>query len=321
MGDSFQVWEDVTSSTISYIQGPALAVDIDVTNFGPIFNPPAPNGLSEFVFDADGSIFNLLFGPGSGILGFAGPDFGNPATCEILEGSAFLNGPEFVNLTAAKDITVHEIGHFNNTAHTVVNGQAVGFGDTSGPTPDNSFGTPAVTQIETMYPFYFGPGSGTQTLERDDIAIISTLYPEPGFFANSGTIAGTIFESNGIIRVSGVNVIARNLADPFNDAVSAISGDFTDSLSQTDPVVGTYTLNGLTPGADYVVFIDRILAGGFSTPPFAVQEEEYWNAERESGDGTTDDPLDREPLSILGQKTPPESSRRRTRNRTEKHRR
>lgn len=295
---SFQVWEDVPSSTISFLQGAHLAVDIDITNFGPVLNPPAPNGLSEIVFDEDGSIFDLLFGPGSGVLGFAGPDFGNTITCEILEGSAFLNGPEFADLTAAKDIMVHEFGHFNNTAHTVVNGQAVGFGDTSGPTPDNSFGTPVATQVETMYPFYFGPGSGTQTLERDDIAIISTLYPEPDFFATTGTIAGTIFESNGVTRVSGVNVIARNLADPFNDAVSAISGDFTDSASQLDPVVGTYTLNGLTPGAMYVVFIDRILAGGFSTPPFAVAVEEYWNAERESGDGTTDDPLDREPITV-----------------------
>jgi hypothetical protein len=298
VADSFQVWEDVPSSTISFMQGPHLGMDIDITNFGPIFNPPGPNGLSEIVFDENGEIFDLLFGPGSGVLGFAGPDFGNTLTCEILEGSAFLNGPEFADLTVAKDIMVHEFGHFANTAHTVVNGQAVGFGDTSGPTPDNHFGTPAVTQIETMYPFYFGPGSGTQTLERDDIAIISTLYPEPDFFSTTGTIAGTIFESNGITRVSGVNVIARNLADPFNDAVSAISGDFTDSISQLDPVVGTYTLNGLTPGAQYVVFIDRILAGGFSTTPFAVQEEEYWNNGRESGDGTTDDPLDFEPITV-----------------------
>ena len=84
---SFQVWEDVTTSTISFVQGPALAMDIDITNFIPIFAPAAPNGLSEFVFDENGEIFDFLFGPGSGILGFAGPDFGDPATCEILEGS------------------------------------------------------------------------------------------------------------------------------------------------------------------------------------------------------------------------------------------
>lgn len=296
---AFQVWQDVTTSTISFTQGPALATDIDITNFGPIFNPVAPNGQSEIVFDADGQIFNLLFGPGSGVLGFAGPDFGNTVTCELIEGSAFLNGPEFVDLVTAQDIMVHEFGHFNNLAHSVVNGQ-IGIGDTSGPTPDNSFGVPPVTEVETMYPFYFGPGSGTQSLERDDVAMVSTLYPEPGFFASTGTIAGTIFASNGTTRLSGINVIARNLADPFNDAVSAISGDFTDSTAQTDPVVGTYTLNGLTPGAQYVVFVDQILAGGFSTPPIQPPgPEEYWNDGRESGDGATDDPLDFEPITAV----------------------
>ena len=60
--------------------------------------------------------------------------------------------------------------------------------------------------------------------------------PEPTFFANTGTIAGTIYAPNGTTRLTGVNVIARNLADPFEDAVSAISSDFTDSTSQADPI-------------------------------------------------------------------------------------
>jgi len=299
VGDSFQVWEDIPSSTLSYLEGPMLAVDIDITNFGPIFNPPAPNGLSEIVFDDTGAIFNLLFGPGSGVLGFAGPDFGDPSTCELLEGSAFLNGPAFTDLVAAADIIVHELGHFNNFAHSVVNGQ-IFIGDTSGPTPDNTFGFPAITDVETMYPFYFGPGSGTQTVEADDIAIASTMYPEATFFASTGTISGTIFSPNGTTKETGVNVIARNLADPFNDAVSALSSDFTDSTAQSDPVVGTYTLNGLMPGASYALYVDEVLAGGFSTQirsPLPGPEE-FWNGASESNDPTTDDPLDFQPISV-----------------------
>ena len=97
---------------------------------------------------------------------------------------------------------------------------------------------------------------------------ISRLYPEPTYFATTASVAGSIFSSNGTTRLSGVNVIARNVANPFLDAVSALSGDFTDA---TDPaasaVVGTYRFTGLTPGAQYAVFVDEILDGGFSTPP------------------------------------------------------
>jgi len=297
--DAFDRWADVPEASATFLNAGALAVDIDETNFGPIFSPVAPNGLSEIVFDEDGAIFDLLFGPGSGILGFAGPDFGNNITCELLEGSAFLNGPAFDDELVAEDIMVHEFGHYVNLGHVELNGQLVAFGeggDHTGPSPDNTtFGPPpgflGTEVIETMYPFYFGsPDVGTRTPHADDVASIATIYPAAGFPASRGTISGTVFAANGTTRLSGVNVIARNLADPFVDSVSTFSGAFTDSTAQTDPNVGTFTLNNLTPGATYALFVDQVtaLAGRFSNPVIVLPgPEEYWN----TGESNGDDPL------------------------------
>jgi len=310
---AFQAWADVATSSATFLNAGLMPFDVDITNFAPILNPTAPDGLSPIVFDEDGSIFTLLFGPGSGILGFAGPDFGNFATCELIEGSAFLNGPEFGDLIVAEDIMVHEFGHYINLGHVELNGQLVPFsegGDTSGPTPDDTtFGTPSflgTEVIETMYPFYFSttPSGqvGMRTPHADDIASISIIYPAPDFASTTGTISGRILFPNGTTRASGVNVIARNISNPFVDAVSTFSGAYTDSTSQADPNVGVFTLSGLTPGEQYAVFIDEVtaLAGRFSNPILQplLGPEEYWNGADEANSNPPDDPLVYELITV-----------------------
>ncbi|HWN08261.1 MAG TPA: PPC domain-containing protein [Pyrinomonadaceae bacterium] len=296
---AFAVWQAIPSATATHVNAGQLAFDVDETNYLPFLNPVAPDGLSAIVYDEDGAIFDELFGANSGVLGFAGPEWVNTSTGDILEGVAFLNG---ATVTVPADIPVmlavqvHEYGHYQNLAHSVVNGQMLAFGDNSGPTPNDTFpGGPgaALGNVETMYPFLFNnDAGGAATVHADDIAIFSHLYPAPTFASSTGAISGTILLPNNTTPATGVNVIARNVANPYLDAVSAISSDFATDYTPGQPFVGAYALRGLTPGASYAVFVDEIIQGGFSTPPLIPlpAPEEFYNGALESNNGATDDP-------------------------------
>ena len=83
----FATWEAVPTATIGFARTGTAAVDVDVTNFGPFLGPyggaTTPSGRTTIVFDADGAIFDTLFGVGTGVLGFAGPTFIATATTTV----------------------------------------------------------------------------------------------------------------------------------------------------------------------------------------------------------------------------------------------
>ena len=158
-------------------------------------------------------------------------------------------------------------------AHTQVNGAAVFYGDGAGPDSCAALpyaGAPARGDIETMYPYIDPtPGTGTGVGQGnvhtlDSMAGISDLYPGAGWPSASGTIAGTVYDLDGKTELTGVNVIARNLADPFVGANSAVTGQLTQGLLGAD---GSFAIHGLKPGQRYVLYVDAIMAGGFPTPP------------------------------------------------------
>jgi len=306
---SWGQWNQVPNSKFHATIGGDFASiglpDINASNIYDVLDKWNGGGI-HVVYDADGSIFESLFGFSGGVLGITVIEFVDDDSPAILEATVILNGsviPDWVPPEeAAADfdgVVTHEFGHAVNLAHSQTNGQLVLFfdvdfntfepntGAAGCPTPYAGF--PEVSQMETMYPFsYLGySGVAQSTVELlDDEAAISDLYPKSGWPGTTPRISGKIYWPDGKTQYTGANVIARNVADPFGDAISALSGDFSQGQAGPD---GSYAFNGLTPGAQYALYLDGIVAGAFSTPVQTVLPgpEEYYNT-AESNDGLTD---------------------------------
>jgi probable HAF family extracellular repeat protein len=309
---SFSVaqWNAVpTSSFNGVVAGDFASIglpDIDGSNIDLVLGTYNGGGV-HVVYDSDGSVFTALFGSPYGVLGITIVEFASDTSPDIQEVTVILNGfavpepptpPEEASAMYA-GISTHEFGHAINLAHSQTNGAQILFFDLfTGPagcaTPYDGY--PAADDIETMYPFTFMSYTGVpeSTVDiLDDIEAVSDIYPAAGWPNAYGTVSGTVYaplRANTPQRAqfTGANVVARNVANPWRDATSALSGDLSQGLAGPD---GTYVFHGLTPGATYIVFDDVIVAGGFPTPFPSVQPgpEEYWNGSNESGNGVTDD--------------------------------
>ncbi|WP_146209605.1 hypothetical protein [Vitiosangium sp. GDMCC 1.1324] len=252
-------------------------------------------GGIHVMYDDDGSIIRDFFGAPDGVLGIASPEWSDGAT--ITESWVVVNGaavdPSDTQGAGFAAVFTHEFGHSINLAHSQTNGAIAFYGDAAGPERcELPYSTPiTLNDIETMYPFISPSetGEAQSTVEHpDDVASLSNLYPAAGWPGSRGTIRGRILLTDGTTPLSGINVIARNVDNPYADAVSALSGDYSQGESTTPD--GSYTLNGLTPGARYVVYVDGIVQGGFSTPPSPLPGgEEFYNGAGESGHSETDD--------------------------------
>jgi hypothetical protein len=313
VGSLFGRWAGVPTATISFAPAGTLAVDVDASNFGPFLGPyggaVALRHENAIVFDADGSIFDTLFGVGTGVVGFAGPAFMSngtvtvpigdsaPPGAKIVEGLAFLNGKWIdgrtdtahgnfeMTLPRFDAVVVHELGHFAGLDHTQIHGL---YG------PPESDSAVFTTPIETMFPFNVDETQATPG--RDDVVALSTLYPTAGFLASTGRIAGRVLDAFGH-PFSGANVIARNVDDD-TDAVSYVSG-------ATIVHPGAFVLGGLLPGARYTVEVQPIDAfhtggsqvGPFSSPVLVPGPPEFYNGDAESADPAVDDPSAQSPIT------------------------
>ena len=262
--------------------------DIDSTNVTDIIGKSNGRGI-YVIFDADGSIMQNFFGVGPNVLGISSPQFSIAGTTIITESWTVLNGsaidPADTTAQYFQGVATHEFGHSLGMAHTQTNGAAYFYHDNVEPNSCNSLlfaHTLTSADVETMYP-YIDPTAVTGTgmaqaniHTTDTVASFSDLYPGPGWTNAYGTITGKVYDVDGKTELTGVNVIARNLANPYVDSTSAVTGQMTQGLLGPD---GSYTLHGLKPGAKYVVYVDAIMAGGFPTPPlwFLPSAERFWD--------------------------------------------
>ena len=310
---AFDQWNAVSTSTFeaevvgsfSDATGGAI-VDVTGANAHEVYS--VENGYGFWVnYDTDGSIITDFFGAGSTVLGIAFPEWADEETGEIIEATAVINGNAIwendPNGDEIAGVFTHEFGHAINLSHSQVNGdlfyaqpyhnrQAGAKG--CGPFPALS----TFEEIETMFPFISvyqdAVGAATSTVNlTDDKVAISNLYPTEAYASDYGSIAGTLYLKDGKTEYSGINVVARNVNDWYGDAVSAMTGDQTQGRVGPD---GRFTINGLTPGEEYVVYITDIWQGGYPTTPMPiVSQGEYWNT-NESSDPIADDVCEATPI-------------------------
>lgn len=313
---AFGQWTAVPSSTFqAEVAGDFDSIglpDINGTNAELIIGTNNGGGY-HIIYDTDASVLQDFFGAPSAVLGISSPEYADGDT--ITESWAVINVasvPEGDDGTRAAGVMTHEFGHGINLAHTQANGQITIFGApwywlpwaTQGceapydvaPIEDWTeyqewINTVMIPNTETMYPYinpqYTGEAQSTVNMQ-DDMTSLSNIYPAAGWPANYGTVSGRILLKDGVTGLTGVNVVARNVADPLGDVVTVLSGDLSQGMLGPD---GRFTINGLTPGAEYIVYVESIVSGGYSTPPASLPTfPEYWNGAQESNDATSDDP-------------------------------
>nr|WP_319555711.1 hypothetical protein [uncultured Vibrio sp.] len=324
---AFAQWNNVETSTFSAdvenlitIESKTGIADVDGSNALQFYTQQ--NGYGFWVlYDTDGSILENLFGVSKeSVLGISFPEIvdGNN---KIIEATTVINGWNvYANDNAGLQIAgvfTHEVGHALNLSHSQTNGH---IGYKSNPsTPfypgvagcdveeihahdaGNYYAVPVNRAdpeiIETMYPFigHHGAGAVAQSTVNvtDDRVAISNLYPTLAYLSQFGSIEGTLRLKDGSTEYSGVNIIARNVADPLFDAVSAQSGNQTQGKVGPD---GYFKINGLTPGANYVLYTEEITSGSYPTDNTKIiSVAEYWN-DNEGSNPVSDDRCDVTPI-------------------------
>jgi hypothetical protein len=236
--DAIATWNAVGTARQPFGTATLAAVDFNKDNLGTAWGKLTGDGHQEAVYDEDGQALTALGFAPAAVNGFG-------ARHEIVSGGKAVIDDMFLIISGThadfdrRATEIHELGHTIGLAHSTVGWSLF---------KDGALEPPLTSQVPTMHPFNEG-GTERRTLEADDRAALSELYPGPTFTSTDGTIAGSVLRCDTGGAVNGANVRAIKVGDPSVQLTRVTGFD-----GNTD---GRYEIKGVPPG-DYHILVEPL---------------------------------------------------------------
>jgi hypothetical protein len=265
VAQAFQQWRQVPTAKLSVSRVGSISgvADGNVNTMAELDAAMASCNAgtqTPIIYDDNGVLLQQLTGD-DGVLGISGPCALSPSG-KVQSAFSLLGNPSSLPANGVSAVMTHELGHLLGLGHTDIRVPL-----TTGTTQSDIDGIP------TMYWELLTPLQST--LEADDKAWISKLYPSSSFASQYGVITDDVYFSDGKYPAQDVLVIARSVSDIHRTVVSSISGyrftgnpgqpytaDYLPCIPSTACVGGTL---GANPGSQFGSR-DASLVGSYEIP-------------------------------------------------------